>query len=150
MNPTQPGVALFSWEQITKNNHPLFLFDELIAHLDANLRAYVRGELKILQKKLGTTMVYVTHDQTEALSMADRVAVMHEVILQQYGTPENINNKPVDTWVAGFLGEPPMNFSDCELEQEDDTLQVKHSTFLITLLHEKASIISSMKLIRKI
>ena len=81
MNPTQPGVALFSWEQITKNNHPLFLFDELIAHLDANLRACVRGELKILQKKLGTTMVYVIHDQTEALSMADRVAVMHEVIL---------------------------------------------------------------------
>ena len=124
MNSTQPGVALFSWEQITKNNHPLFLFDELIAHLDANLRAYVRGELKILQKKLGTTMVYVTHDQTEALSMADRVAVMHEVILQQYGTPENINNKPVDTWVAGFLGEPPMNFSDCELEQEDDPFKL--------------------------
>ena len=65
----------------------LFLFDEPIAHLDAKLRAHMRGELKIMQRELGTTMVYVTHDQLEALSMADRIAVMHDGVLQQFGTP---------------------------------------------------------------
>ena len=66
----------------------LFLFDEPIAHLDAKLRAHMRGELKIMQRELGTTMVYVTHDQLEALSMADRIAVMHDGVLQQFGTPQ--------------------------------------------------------------
>jgi len=93
----------------------LFLFDEPIAHLDAKLRAYMRVELKILQRELGTTMVYVTHDQLEALSMADRIAVMHEGVLQQLGTPQDIYNSPVNEWVAGFVGEPPMNFIDCEI-----------------------------------
>ena len=65
----------------------LFLFDEPIAHLDAKLRAHMRGELKIMQRELGTTMVYVTHDQLEAMSMADRIAVMHDGVLQQFGTP---------------------------------------------------------------
>lgn len=128
----------------------LFLFDEPIAHLDAKLRAHMRGELKILQRKLGTTMVYVTHDQMEALSMADRVAVMHEGVLQQYGTPQEIYHKPVNAWVAGFVGEPPMNFLDCELVQEGDAIQVRHSTFSVSLLPEQASIINSAKLERKV
>ena len=128
----------------------LFLFDEPIAHLDAKLRAHMRGELKILQRKLGTTMVYVTHDQMEALSMADRVAVMHEGVLQQYGTPQEIYNKPVNAWVAGFVGEAPMNFLECELVQEGDAIQVKHSTFSVSLLPEQASIINSMKIERKV
>jgi ABC-type sugar transport system ATPase subunit len=88
----------------------LFLFDEPIAHLDAKLRAHMRGELKIMQRELGTTMIYVTHDQLEALSMADRIAVMHEGVLQQFGTPQEIYDHPVNAWVAGFVGEPPMNF----------------------------------------
>ena len=128
----------------------MFLFDEPIAHLDAKLRAHMRGELKILQRKLGTTMVYVTHDQMEALSMADRVAVMHEGVLQQYGTPQEIYHKPVNAWVAGFVGEPPMNFLECELVQEGDAIQVKHSTFSVSLLPEQASIINSMKIERKV
>jgi multiple sugar transport system ATP-binding protein len=86
----------------------LFLFDEPIAHLDAKLRAHMRGELKIMQRELGTTMIYVTHDQLEALSMADRIAVMHEGVLQQFGTPREIYDHPVNEWVAGFVGEPPI------------------------------------------
>ena len=72
----------------------LFLFDEPIAHLDAKLRAHMRGELKIMQRELGTTMIYVTHDQLEALSMADRIAVMHDGVLQQFGTPREIYDHP--------------------------------------------------------
>ena len=95
----------------------LFLFDEPIAHLDAKLRAHMRGELKIMQRRLGTTMVYVTHDQLEAMSMADRIAVMHNGVLQQFGTPQDIYNHPVNEWVAGFVGEPPMNFLDVEVAE---------------------------------
>ncbi|MGD9507686.1 MAG: ABC transporter ATP-binding protein [Geminicoccaceae bacterium] len=107
----------------------LFLFDEPIAHLDAKLRAHMRGELKIMQRELGTTMVYVTHDQLEALSMADRIAVMHNGVLQQYGTPQEIYDHPVNEWVAGFVGEPPMNFLDCVLESRGGELHVVHPAF---------------------
>ena len=93
----------------------LFLFDEPIAHLDAKLRAHMRGEIKHLQRTLGTTMIYVTHDQLEAMSMADTIAVMHEGELQQLGSPREVYNKPVNAWVAGFVGEPAMNFVDCNV-----------------------------------
>ncbi len=107
----------------------LFLFDEPIAHLDAKLRAHMRGELKHLQRSLGTTTIYVTHDQLEALSMADRIAVMHEGVLQQFGTPAEIYSSPVNEWVAGFVGEPPMNFIDCTLEQRSERLAFCHQAF---------------------
>ncbi|MGF1624462.1 MAG: ABC transporter ATP-binding protein [Alphaproteobacteria bacterium] len=111
----------------------LFLFDEPIAHLDAKLRAHMRGELKHLQRTLGTSMIYVTHDQMEALSMADKIAVMHEGVLQQYGTPGEIYDHPVNEWVAGFVGEPPMNFVDVALSAEAGTLRVIHPSFAIPL-----------------
>lgn len=109
----------------------LFLFDEPIAHLDAKLRAHMRGELKHLQRSLGTSMIYVTHDQLEALSMADKIAVMHEGVLQQYGTPSEIYNHPVNEWVAGFVGEPPMNFVDCKLDRRGDEVFVTHQSFAV-------------------
>jgi multiple sugar transport system ATP-binding protein len=109
----------------------LFLFDEPIAHLDAKLRAHMRGELKIMQRELGTTMVYVTHDQLEALSMADRIAVMHDGVLQQFGAPQEIYDHPVNEWVAGFVGEPPMNFLDCTLEERRGELHVVHAAFAV-------------------
>lgn len=115
----------------------LFLFDEPIAHLDAKLRAHMRGELKHLQRTLGTSMIYVTHDQLEALSMADKIAVMHEGVLQQYGTPSEIYNHPVNEWVAGFVGEPPMNFVDCALERRGDQLVVSHPSFAIPVTAEQ-------------
>ena len=117
----------------------LFLFDEPIAHLDAKLRAHMRGELKIMQRDLGTTMIYVTHDQLEALSMADRVAVMNEGVLQQFGTPQVIYSHPVNEWVAGFIGEPPMNFLDCDLVEENGELMLRHREFTAPLTAEQAT-----------
>jgi multiple sugar transport system ATP-binding protein len=99
---------------IVRNPH-VFLFDEPIGHLDAKLRGHMRGELKRLQRELATTTIYVTHDQLEALSMADRIAVMNEGVLQQIGSPQEIYNHPANEWVASFVGEPPMNFLDAEL-----------------------------------
>ena len=89
----------------------------------------MRGELKLMQRELATTMVYVTHDQLEALSMADRIAVMHEGVLQQLGTPQEIYNHPVNEWVAGFVGEPPMNFLDCDIEEKEGRLFLRHPMF---------------------
>jgi multiple sugar transport system ATP-binding protein len=107
----------------------LFLFDEPIAHLDAKLRAHMRGELKLMQRRLGTTMIYVTHDQLEAMSMADRIAVMHDGVLQQFGTPQEIYNHPVNEWVAGFVGEPPMNFMEATVHEEAGQLLLAHDGF---------------------
>ena len=87
----------------------LFLFDEPIAHLDAKLRARMRGELKIMQRRLGTTMIYVTHDQVEAMTMGDRVAVLKDGLLQQVDTPRNLYDRPANAFVAGFIGSPAMN-----------------------------------------
>lgn len=111
----------------------LFLFDEPIAHLDAKLRAHMRSELKIMQRRLKTTMIYVTHDQLEALSMADRIAVMRDGVLQQVGTPSEIYNQPANQWVAGFIGEPAMNFLDCSLAEENGHLHVNHDAFSFPL-----------------
>ncbi len=116
----------------------LFLFDEPIAHLDAKLRAHMRSELKIMQRKLGTTMIYVTHDQLEALSMADRIAVMRDGVLQQMGTPKEIYNNPTNHWVAGFIGEPAMNFLDCNLGTVSGNTALEHSAFSIPLTSEQS------------
>jgi multiple sugar transport system ATP-binding protein len=121
----------------------LFLFDEPIAHLDAKLRAHMRGELKHMQRTLGTTMIYVTHDQLEAMSMADKIAVMHEGELQQLGTPREIYNKPVNAWVAGFVGEPAMNFLNCGIEEESGNTRLTHSVFSIAVTPEQAKALSS-------
>ena len=119
----------------------LFLFDEPIAHLDAKLRTRMRGELKLMQRRLGTTMIYVTHDQMEAMSMADRIAVMHNGVLQQLGPPQEIYNHPVNEWVAGFVGEPPMNFMDCELVEESGSFVLTHPSFRQPVPAEQAVIL---------
>lgn len=116
----------------------LFLFDEPIAHLDAKLRAHMRSEIKHLQRSLGVTMIYVTHDQLEALSMADYIAVMHEGELQQWGTPSEIFNHPVNAWVAGFVGEPAMNFLSCDLRGSGDGISLHHPNFDIPLTADQA------------
>jgi ABC-type sugar transport system ATPase subunit len=88
----------------------IFLLDEPFSNLDAAFRAYMRAELKRIQSEVGQTMVYVTHDQVEAMSMADRIAVMNLGVLQQYGTPDEIYNAPQNRFVAGFVGSTQMNF----------------------------------------
>ena len=93
----------------------LLLFDEPLSNLDARLRLTMRGEIKHLQKDLGITSIYVTHDQVEAITMADRVAVMHMGHLQAFDTPEALYDRPSTLFVAGFIGNPPMNFIDVAL-----------------------------------
>lgn len=97
----------------------VFLLDEPISHLDTRQRARMRAYLKRLHIELGHTMIYVTHDQEEAMAMADRIAIMNEGRLYQVGTPEEIYHQPVDFFVAGFVGEPAMNFLGCKPAQED-------------------------------
>ncbi len=121
----------------------LFLFDEPIAHLDAKLRAHMRAEIKHLQRSLGTTMIYVTHDQLEAMSMADMIAVMHEGELQQLGTPREVYNNPVNAWVAGFVGEPAMNFMDATLEDKAGKTWFNHPNFSIAVTPEQRRLLST-------
>ncbi len=87
-----------------------FLMDEPLSNLDAKLRVQMRSEIISLHKKIGVTTIYVTHDQIEAMTMGDRVVVMHRGVIQQVDTPEKVYNKPVNMFVAGFIGNPPMNF----------------------------------------
>jgi multiple sugar transport system ATP-binding protein len=114
-------------------NPKVFLMDEPISHLDAKLRAHMRSELKHLQKELSETFVYVTHDQLEAMSMADRIAVMNFGVLQQFDTPDKIYDNPANVFVGGFVGEPPMNFISCVLESKGGHWFIKHEAFTITL-----------------
>ena len=88
----------------------LFLMDEPLSNLDAKLRVTMRSELKRFHMSLATTTVYVTHDQLEAMTMSDRIAVMEQGVIQQFGTPQEIYNRPANLFVAGFIGSPPMNF----------------------------------------
>ena len=90
--------------------------DEPLSNLDAKLRLYMRGELKRLQYELGTTTLYVTHDQAEAMTLAHRVAVMEEGRLQQFDTPLNIYERPANKFVAGFVGSPSMNFIEGRID----------------------------------
>jgi len=105
-------------------NPQVFLFDEPLSNLDAKLRAQVRAEIKLLSQQLRTTMVFVTHDQIEAMTMADRIVVLQSGIVQQYDTPEVVYEQPANQFVAGFIGSPTMNFFPVELR--DDTAVFCH------------------------
>jgi multiple sugar transport system ATP-binding protein len=93
--------------------------DEPLSNLDAKLRLYMRAELKRLQKELAITTVYVTHDQAEAMTMGDRIAIMNKGLLQQYGSPDDIFNKPTNVFVAGFVGSPPTNMAEGSLTEQN-------------------------------
>jgi multiple sugar transport system ATP-binding protein len=97
----------------------VFLMDEPLSNLDAKLRVQMRAELAKLHKRLNATTVYVTHDQTEAMTMAHRIVVMKDGIIQQIGDPHTIYDRPSNRFVAGFIGTPPMNFVSCRLEQDE-------------------------------
>ncbi|MFQ6011601.1 MAG: ABC transporter ATP-binding protein [Nitrososphaerales archaeon] len=107
----------------------LFLMDEPLSNLDAKLRTYMRSELKALQKELGVTTVYVTHDQVEAMTMADRVAIMNDGVLLQLGAPREIYEDPSDVFVAGFLGSPPTNLIECSAQIEKGRCSLKTQDF---------------------
>lgn len=103
----------------------VFLLDEPLSNLDAKLRAQMRTELSKLHQKLGTTFIYVTHDQTEAMTMGDRIVVMKDGFIQQVDSPQNLYSLPCNTFVAGFIGSPQMNFVDCKLIKKGDTFCVE-------------------------
>jgi multiple sugar transport system ATP-binding protein len=100
----------------------MFLFDEPLSNLDAQLRGQVRAEIKALSQQLRTTMVFVTHDQVEAMTMADRLVVLRSGVVQQVGTPEEIYEFPANRFVAGFIGSPPMNFFPIIVDADVATL----------------------------
>jgi ABC-type sugar transport system ATPase subunit len=109
----------------------IFLMDEPLSNLDAKLRATMRGELRRFHLDLGTTTIYVTHDQLEAMTMSDLVVVMNEGVVQQIGTPEEVYGKPANLFVAGFIGTPPMNLIPARWE--DGALSVAGTALPITL-----------------
>jgi multiple sugar transport system ATP-binding protein len=98
--------------------------DEPLSNLDAKLRVQMRAELKRFHQELNATVVYVTHDQLEAVTMADKIAVMHLGLLQQYGTPDDIFNRPLNTFVAGFIGSPAMNLLRGHVTTSDDHVAI--------------------------
>src|SRR5471032_65540 len=105
----------------------VFLFDEPLSNLDAKLRVQMRTEIKKVHQKVRTTTVYVTHDQVEAMTLADRVVVMNKGLIEQIGTPNDLYHFPATRFVAGFIGSPSMNFIPCKLEEAIGGLRVKLS-----------------------
>ena len=120
-------------------NPKVFLMDEPLSNLDANLRVQMRSEIKRLHQKLQTTFIYVTHDQTEAMTMGDRIVVMKDGIIQQVDTPQNLYDYPCNIFVAGFIGSPQMNFLDGTLQKSGDQYTVDLAGTTIPLPKEKTA-----------
>ncbi len=115
----------------------LLLFDEPLSNLDARLRLTMRGEIKRLQGNLGITSIYVTHDQVEAMTMADRIAVMSKGVLQAYDLPEALYDRPKTLFVAGFVGNPPMNFFDVEIMRVNGDFRARSDAIDLILPHDR-------------
>jgi len=120
-------------------NPKVFLMDEPLSNLDAKLRVAMRTEINKLHKKLETTFIYVTHDQTEAMTMGSRIIVMKDGFVQQVDTPANLYNKPCNMFVAGFIGSPQMNFVDAVLTKKQDGVYLEFEGRTIKLPEGKAS-----------
>ena len=118
--PEQPDLVNRWLARALIKKPEVFVLDEPISHLDTRQRGRMRAYLKRLHIELGHTMVYVTHDQDEAMAMADRITVMRDGHLIQTGTPEGVYNHPLDIFVAGFIGEPAMNFLNCRFVSDAD------------------------------
>ena len=121
-----------------------FLMDEPMSNLDAKLRVDMRSELKRLQHELGATTIFVTHDQVEAMSMADRIAVMHQGVLQQIGTPQQVYNQPKSLFVAGFMGNPSMNLIAGQIQSQEgkSVLHLTHTDVAVELSNEQMALAS--------
>ncbi len=126
-------------------NPAVFLFDEPLSNLDAKLRVQTRAEISKLHLRLQTTFIYVTHDQVEAMTMASRIAVMKDGLLQQIDTPQNLYDHPTNVFVAGFIGSPSMNFFDATLVDQDGKLVVDGGTFRLTVPEQKKTAYLPMK-----
>ena len=120
-------------------NPAVFLLDEPLSNLDAKLRTSMRTEIIKLHKKLETTFIYVTHDQTEAMTMGDRIVVMKDGVIQQVDTPQNLYDYPCNIFVAGFIGSPQMNFMDGKLEKNGDVYTIDLAGTKLALPKEKTA-----------
>jgi len=120
-------------------NPKVFLLDEPLSNLDAKLRASMRTELTKLHQRVGTTFIYVTHDQVEAMTMATRIVVMKDGLIQQVDTPQNLYDYPVNIFVAGFIGTPQMNFINGKLEKKGEDVYFNFEDLSIKLPAEKAN-----------
>jgi multiple sugar transport system ATP-binding protein len=118
----------------------VFLLDEPLSNLDAKLRVQTRTEITKLHQRLQTTFIYVTHDQTEAMTMATRIAVMNFGVLQQLDTPQSLYDKPNNLFVAGFIGSPAMNFFDGKLIKNDGKMSVDCQAFSVQIPEERADV----------
>jgi len=118
----------------------VFLFDEPLSNLDAKLRVETRAQISKLHQRLQTTFIYVTHDQVEAMTMATRIAVMKDGILQQLDSPQNLYDRPDNVFVAGFIGSPAMNFFDAKLTQSNGKLHVDAGAFNVEIPEGKAGL----------
>ncbi len=122
----------------------IFLFDEPLSNLDAKLRGQMRAELALMSQRVRKNMIYVTHDQVEAMTLADRIVVMHLGCIQQQGTPEELFKSPANKFVAGFLGMPPMNFLEAEFTEEEGRIVAVGSGFSLVLPeHRRAQLDAS-------
>lgn len=111
----------------------VYLLDEPLSHLDEEMRVTMRTTLKIMHNKMKKTFIYVTHDQLEAFALADRIIIMNFGVLQQAGSPSDIYAKPVNKFVASFIGEPPMNFLNVHTEKEDNNLFIHSGSYKLSL-----------------
>jgi multiple sugar transport system ATP-binding protein len=121
----------------------VFLFDEPLSNLDAKLRVQMRAELSALHHRLQATMIYVTHDQVEAMTMGDRIVVLKDGLIHQIGTPLGLYNTPVNRFVAGFIGSPPMNFLKVALKTENGKLWADEGSFRVELTPQQAEAVRS-------
>ncbi len=115
----------------------VMLMDEPLSNLDAKLRNQMRAELIKLRQRINTTFIYVTHDQTEAMTLGDRIVIMKDGFIQQIGTPQEVFNHPYNLFVAGFIGSPQMNFFDSQLVKENGKYAVKLANLTVELSEEK-------------
>ena len=130
-------------------NPKVFLMDEPLSNLDAKLRIQMRSELIKLHQNLATTFIYVTHDQTEAMTMGTRIVVMKDGIVHQIDTPQNIYKNPANIFVAGFIGSPQMNFIDGTIIEKDNEMYFKFLDNMLQLPKDKASVIQIKELVGK-
>ena len=130
-------------------NPKVFLMDEPLSNLDAKLRVQMRIEISKLHQKLGTTMIYVTHDQTEAMTLGTRIVVMKDGIVQQIDTPQNLYDHPRNLFVASFIGSPQINLIDVEVLKENEDVFVKNNYLKLKLPKEKADLLNEKNYIGK-
>ncbi len=122
----------------------VFLFDEPLSNLDAKLRGQMRAELALMRKRVEKNMLYVTHDQIEAMTLADRIVVMHQGRIQQQGTPEALYKTPANKFVAGFIGSPPMNFLKAELTESAGSIRAEGPGFSFAVPDTKRAALGAL------